>query len=68
MMIMCIYVLRLWKYILEADSSIEFWEIKIDGITVLGYIKNIFKACKRIICADGMPSENIYCAAIGGTV
>lgn len=37
----------------------------IDDITTTG---NIFEACKQVICAEGIPRENIYCAAIGGTV
>lgn len=37
----------------------------IDDITTTG---NIFEACKQVICAAGIPGENIYCAAIGGTV
>lgn len=39
--------------------------IIIDDITTTG---NIFKACKQLICAKGIPEENIYCAAIGGTM
>lgn len=39
--------------------------IIIDDITTTG---NIFEACTQIICAEGIPRENIYCAAIGGTV
>lgn len=37
----------------------------IDDITTTG---NIFEACKRVLCAEGIPRENIYCAAIGGTI
>ena len=37
----------------------------IDDITTTG---NIFEACKQVICAEGIPRENIYCAAIGGTI
>lgn len=37
----------------------------IDDITTTG---NIFEACKQILCAEGVPRHNIYCAAIGGTV
>lgn len=36
----------------------------IDDITTTG---NIFEACRQVICAEGIPRENIYCAAIGGT-
>lgn len=39
--------------------------IIIDDITTTG---NIFEACTQIICEAGIPRENIYCAAIGGTV
>lgn len=37
----------------------------IDDITTTG---NIFEACKQILCAEDIPRQNIYCAAIGGTV
>ena len=37
----------------------------IDDITTTG---NIFEACKQLICDAGIPSQNIYCAAIGGTI
>lgn len=37
----------------------------IDDITTTG---NIFEACKRVICDEGIPRDNIYCAAIGGTI
>lgn len=37
----------------------------IDDITTTG---NIFEACRHVICAKGVPRENIYCAAIGGTI
>lgn len=39
--------------------------IIIDDITTTG---NVFEACTQIICAKGILRENIYCAAIGGTV
>lgn len=39
--------------------------IIIDDITTTG---NIFEACRRILCSNGIPRENIYCAAIGKTI
>lgn len=37
----------------------------IDDITTTG---NIFKACKKLLIEKGIEKDNIYCAAIGGTV
>lgn len=37
----------------------------IDDITTTG---NIFKACKKLLVEQGIKKDNIYCAAIGGTV
>ena len=39
--------------------------IIIDDITTTG---NILEACSRILCSNGIPRENIYCAAIGKTI
>ncbi len=37
----------------------------IDDITTTG---NIFEACEQLLCNNGVNKQNIYCAAIGGTV
>lgn len=53
--------IKIQYYLLEQMEG----AIVIDDITTTG---NIFEACKRVICDEGIPEGNVYCAAIGGTV